>query len=268
MRNEECIEFPVNQSTITHRYTDEAIKFITESTTQQKPFFLFLNHSMPHTPLFTSPDFAGASVRGLYGDVIQEIDFNVGRVLKELKKQGIDENTIVIFTSDNGPWLIKKKHGGSALPFFEGKMTQFEGGQRVPAIVRWLTKIPANSACNEIITSMDFLPTLTTIANANIPKSLDLDGKNVLNLFQKVPGATTPHEYFYYGKTAVRSGDWKYHSREVFKIKKTKRDTKKPTLYNLKEDPSESVNKIEAYPEIAARLQKALKQHIARIKKK
>ncbi len=127
MLDEACIEFPANQTTITRRYADQGIAFISESVKQKKPFFLYLANSMPHIPLFASPDFKGKSERGLYGDVIEEIDHNVGRILSHLKELKIDENTIVVVTSDNGPWLIMGDRGGTATPLFEGKMTTFEG---------------------------------------------------------------------------------------------------------------------------------------------
>jgi len=260
MRNEACIEFPADQSTITRRYADEGIQFISKSVKAETPFFLYLANSMPHTPLFASPDFKGKSERGLYGDVIEEIDHNTGRILKHLKALGIDDNTLVVFTSDNGPWLIKGEHGGCALPLFEGKMTRFEGGQRVPAIIKWPGKVPAGSTCSEMALSMDLLPTFAHIAGAELPTA-KLDGRNILDLVTAKPGAKTKHEVFFFGNTAVRSGDWKYHKQELFKVKATMRDTKAPTLYNLKEDIGESNNVIADHPEIAERLAKALEQH-------
>jgi arylsulfatase A len=260
MRDAICIEFPVDQSTITRRYADEALTFVRESVAAEKPFFLYLAHSMPHTPLYASADFSGKSERGLYGDVIEEIDYNVGRLLSELETLGIDENTLVIYTSDNGPWLVKGENGGSALPLFEGKMTNFEGGQRVPAIMRWPSHIPAGSTCSELALSMDLLPTIASITNAPLPQAT-LDGRNIFDLITAKPGATTPHQYFFFGNNAVRSGDWKYHAKEVFKVKTTKRPDNGPTLYNLKDDIGESQNVIAEHPEIAARLQKALAAH-------
>ncbi|MFT4901131.1 MAG: arylsulfatase A [Lentimonas sp.] len=147
MRNEACIEFPADQTTITQRYANEGIDFISESVKQESPFSLYLANSMPHTPLFASPDFNGKSQRGLYGGVIEEIDYNVGRILDHLKQLNIEDNTLVILLSDNGPWLIKGENGGSALPLFEGKMAHFEGGQRVPATIKWPGHVPAGSVC-------------------------------------------------------------------------------------------------------------------------
>jgi arylsulfatase A len=261
MRNEECIEFPVDQSSITKRYTDESLKFINESTKQDKPFFLYLAHSMPHTPLFASKDFKGKSKRGLYGDVIEEIDYNVGRIMKHLKTINIEKNTLVIYTSDNGPWLVKKENGGSAFPLFEGKMTTFEGGQRVPAIVKWPGKVPAGSTCSEMALSMDILPTLAHITGATLQYKEKIAGKNILPLLQNEEGAKTQHEYFFFKNTAVRSGDWKFHTKESFKIKATARKHKGATLYNLKSDIGESKNLIKEFPEVAERLRKALEKH-------
>ncbi|MDA3927113.1 MAG: sulfatase [Kiritimatiellae bacterium] len=261
MRNEECIEFPADQSTITKRYADEGIAFISESVKEEKPFFLYLANSMPHTPLFASPDFKGKSERGLYGDVIEEIDYNAGRILNHLKEIGIEDNTLVIVTSDNGPWLVKGEDGGSALPLFEGKMTTFEGGQRVPCVMKWPGKIPSGSVCSEMALSMDLLPTFAQITGAAIPTVQPLDGKNIIDLMTAKAGAKTPHEVFFYNQTAVRSGDWKYHSRELFKVKATARKFTGPTLYNLKEDIGESNNVIDQYPEIAERLAKVLRSN-------
>ncbi len=261
MRGEECVEFPADQATITRRFADESVAFISESVKEGKPFFLYLANSMPHTPLFASEDFLGKSERGLYGDVIEEMDHNVGRLLSKLQDLGIEDNTIVIVTSDNGPWLVKEEEGGSALPFFEGKMTYFEGGQRVPCVMQWPGRIPAGSTCDALALSMDLLPTFAHVTGAALPTVLPLDGKSILELLTGKEGATSPHEYFFYGQHAVRHGDWKYHSREVFKVKHSARDHTGPTLYNLKHDAGESKNVIDEYPEIAARLAKVLESN-------
>ncbi|MDD7987258.1 sulfatase [Lentisphaera marina] len=266
MRNEECIEFPTDQTTITQRLATEGIKFINESVKEDKPFFLYLANPMPHTPLFASPNFLGKSERGLYGDVVEEIDYNVGRILDEIKKLGIEENTIVIYSSDNGPWLIRGENGGSALPLFEGKATWFEGGQRVPGIIKWPAKIPTGSVCKELASTMDLLPTFAHITGAALPTQMSLDGKNIIDLLTGKEGAKTPHEFFFYSTYAVRSGDWKYHAQEKFKVKATRRDTTGPTLYNLKDDIGESKNVINQYPEIAARLKKVLLEQNSKLR--
>ena len=223
MRDEKCIEFPVDQRTITQRFASEGIEFISESVKEDKPFFLYLANSMPHTPLYVSPKFEGKSEGGLYGSVIEEIDYNFGRILDHLKKLKIEENTLIVFTSDNGPWLVKGDHGGSALPLFEGKMTHFEGGQRVPTIIKWPGKVRAGSVCSEMALSMDLLPTFAHITGASLPTQMSLDGKNIIDLFTGKEDAKTPHEYFFFGTSAVRSGNWKYDAVEKFKVKATVR---------------------------------------------
>lgn len=262
MRDLECIEFPCDQTTITRRYADESIRFIRECAQKDQPFFLYLANSMPHTPLHASPQFKGKSAGGLYGDVVEEIDFNVGRVMDCIQQAGLEENTIVIVSSDNGPWLIKGDDGGHALPLFEGKGTCFEGGQRVPAILKWPKHVPAGSVCDEVALSMDLLPTLVKITGAEFAPYMPIDGVNILDLITGKAGAKTPHQYFFYHHNAVRSGDWKYHKEEIFRVQRTKRETSGPTLYNLKDDIGEAHNVIAQHPEIAARLSKQLEAHI------
>ncbi|VGO20972.1 sulfatase/phosphatase domain-containing protein [Pontiella sulfatireligans] len=198
---------------------------------------------------------------------MEEIDYNAARVLDHLKKQGIEQDTIVIFTSDNGSWLSKGRNGGSAKPLFEGKFTGFEGGQCVPCVVCWPDTIPAGSVCSEMAFSIDLLPTLANISGTAVPDGID--GKDILGLW-KDQGAKTPHDHFFYvfqGK-AVRSGKWKYHRKEVFKVKETTRESDGPTLYNLEEDIGEANNVIDEHPEVAERLDRALQTHLDRISKK
>jgi arylsulfatase A len=268
MRNEACIEFPVDQTTITRRYADESIRFITDSVKARKPFLLYLANSMPHTPLFTEERFRGKSKRGLYGDAVEEIDFHAGRILALLKELGVEKNTIVIFTSDNGPWLGKGKDGGTALPLFEGKFTCFEGGQRVPFVIRWPARIPAGSVSAEVATSMDLFPTLANVAGAKLPE-VKLDGINILPLWTDPQTAKSPHEYFFYvynDGEAVRWRDWKYHERELYQFKPTARDSTGPALYNLRNDIGEATNVMADHPEVAQRLAAVLQEHLARYK--
>ena len=269
MRNTECIEFPADQTTITRRYADEGIRFISESVKADKPFFLYLANSMPHTPLFASPQFKGKSERGLYGDVVEEIDFNAGRILDHLKQLGIEESTLVILASDNGPWLIKGDQAGSALPLFEGKFTSFEGGCRVPCVMKWPARIPAGSVCSEMASTIDLHPTLARLTGAELP-NVELDGKNIIDLITARTGAKTPHPYFFYvfNGQAVRSGDWKYHKKMRFTTRGEGRSETEPTLYNLKNDIGETTNLIDKYPEIVERLAGALDKHLQRIKAK
>jgi arylsulfatase A len=267
MRGEECIEFPADQTTLTKRYSEESMKFIENSVNEDEPFFLYLAHTMPHIPIFTTEEFEGTSEAGLYGDCIEEIDFYTGKILDQLKELGIEENTIVVFTSDNGPWLgVGKENEGRAHPLFEGKFTSFEGGMRVPFIIRWPGTVPAGSTCSELSSTIDLLPTLANIAGAELPEK-ELDGKDVIELWKGTEGAVTPHEYYFmvHDGQAVRSGDWKYHKKTRYTVTKEDDRIEGPALYNLKEDIDESDNVIDQYPEVAERLAKALDNHLLRI---
>ena len=244
MRDEQVIEYPCDQSTLTKRYTEEAVKFITAN--QNSPFFLYLPHTMPHVPLFTSEKFRGKSERGLYGDVIEEIDWSVGEILKTLKTLDLDERTFVIFTTDNGPWLEFQERGGSALPLRDGKFSTYEGGMRVPCIMRWPGKIPAGEVCSEVAATIDFLPTIASLVNIPLPADRIIDGKNIWQLVTAAPNAHSPHDaYFYYRENelqAVRSGKWKLRKTDIVE------------LYNLNEDMSEMNNLAEMHPDIVERL--------------
>jgi len=169
---------------------------------------------MPHVPLHVSDKFKGKSKQGLYGDVIMEIDWSVGQVLSTLKRLEIDKHTLVIFCSDNGPWLSYGDHAGSAKPLREGKGTTFNGGQREPTIMCWPGKIPAGTVCNEPASAMDILPTIAKLTGAKLPVHR-IDGKDIWPLMSGKPGAKSPHEAFFYYKgwelQAVRSGKWKLH---------------------------------------------------------
>ena len=209
----EVIEIEPDQTQLTRRYTEHAVDFIERN--RDRPFFLYLPHTMPHLPLFVSERFAGASERGLYGDVIMEIDWSVGEILGTLARLGLDEQTLVIFTSDNGPWLVKGDDGGSAGPFREGKGTSFEGGHRVPAIMRWPGRIPAGLVSDELVTTMDIFPTVAGLIGAELPTDRVIDGKDIWPILSGQPGAASPHEVFYYywpsELRALRSGKWKLH---------------------------------------------------------
>jgi arylsulfatase A-like enzyme len=202
-----------DQSQLTTWYTERACRFIEQHRDQ--PFFLYVPHSMPHVPLFVSERHRGKSGQGLYADVVQELDWSVGEILDTLRRTGLDEQTLVFFSSDNGPWLSYGEHAGSAGPLREGKGTTWEGGQRVPAIVRWPGKIPASQTCRELCTTMDLLPTLVKLAGGEPPGDRVLDGHDAWSLWRAEASARTPYEAFYYywdyGLEAVRSGPWKLH---------------------------------------------------------
>ena len=248
MRDGKVIEYPVDQTLLTKKYTEEAVKIITEN--RNKPFFLYLAHTMPHIPLHASADFYGKSARGLYGDVIEEIDWSMGEILKTLKSLNIDENTLVIFTSDNGPWNLKNGMGGSASPLRGFKFETYEGGMREPMIAHWPGRIPAGSVCSEIASTIDLLPTVAYLTGSKNPSNR-VDGKNIWPLLSGKKGAKTPHNYYYYysgtSLQAVRSGAWKLrHVKE------------KDELYDLAADISESQNVASDHPEIVKRLTNAI----------
>ena len=269
MRDEACIEFPLDQTTITRRLADESIRFIEESVAEEKPFFILLTNPMPHTPLYVSPAFDGKTGQGLYSDVIAEIDFNTGRVLEALKANGVDENTLIIFSSDNGPWLIKSTQGGSAGPLRDGKGSSFEGGFRVPCIMRWPAKIPANTECTEIASTIDLLPTFAAITGAKIPADAQLDGHAIESLMVDA-AAKSPHDAFYFAKNGIRVGDWKFyrgprHSHWAFpKAQMPKDNPREQYLFNLKSDVGETTNVMDQYPEVTERLMQQLGEHLGK----
>ncbi|MGB0371418.1 MAG: sulfatase family protein [Opitutales bacterium] len=261
LRDTEAIEFPADQTTLTRRYASEGMRFISESVEAGKPFFLFLAHSMPHVPLFTEERFIGASLDGPYGDTIEEIDYHTGRMMDHLKDLGIEDNTVFIFTSDNGPWLVKGRDAGRALPLFEGKMTYFEGGVRVPFVIRWPAQIPAGRVIAEPATTMDLMPTFAEILGIDL--QIDgLDGHSIKGILTGGPEARSPHEYIFYDRYAVRQGKWKYHRKEIFKVPPTSRLTDGPSLYDLEADIGETTNLIEDYPDVAERLAAKLSEHL------
>ena len=245
MRDEEIIERPADQTTLIERYTDEAVEFIRSS--RDKPFFLYLPHTMPHVPLFVSDEFYVEDVQKAYKATIEQIDSAIGRVLGAIKDAGVDRNTLVVFTSDNGPWLDKKHHAGCALPLRDGKFSTYEGGMREPCIMRWPAKIPAGKVCSELCGTIDLLPTFARLAGAEMPADRVIDGRDIWPLMEGRPGAASPHEaYFYYrgnNLEAVRSGKWK--------LRRVKKNTE---LYDLEADVSEKINLADKHPEIVKRL--------------
>jgi len=212
IEGERIIEYNPNQTQLTTWYTERAVKFIEKN--KDRPFFLYVPHSMAHVPLFVSDKFKGKSEQGLYGDVMMEIDWSVGQILSTLRRLDIDEKTLVIFCSDNGPWLSYGDHAGSAKPLREGKGTTFDGGQREPTVMRMPGRIPASVVCNEPASTMDILPTIAKLTGAALPAHT-IDGKDIWPLMTGAVGAKSPHEAFFYYRgyalEAVRSGKWKLH---------------------------------------------------------
>ncbi len=247
---------------LTKLYTDEAIRFIDRQ--KEEPFLLFFSHHIPHTPHLPRKEFAGASGKGKYGDVIQELDHSTGRIMKALADAGIDDNTIVVFTSDNGPG-----GAGSAGPLSGGKFGTMEGGHRVPGIFRWPGQVPSGQVSDAMLTSMDFLPLFCGLAGVDQPGDRKIDGANV---FPVLTGkeAKSPHQHFYYyngtNLQAVREGKWKLHLPRTTEDQPfwNKRKSKgkrfvtleDPELFNLREDVGEQTNVAANHPEVMERLQK------------
>jgi len=257
-----------DQEELTNLYTKKAVDFINRN--KDNPFFLYLPHSMVHVPLAVSEKYKGKSEQGMYGDVMMEVDWSVGEVVKALEENGIDDNTLIIYTSDNGPWLNFGNHGGSCIPLREGKGTAWEGGVRVPCIMKWAGEIEANVTTDEFMTTLDILPTLAAITNSTLPEN-KIDGINMLSfLTGEVQNSPRDEFYYYYqgNLCGVKKGDWKlvlphkYRSYEgvepgmdgwpgPYAQKKSKLE-----LYNLKDDISEKTNVADRYPEIVEKLSK------------
>jgi arylsulfatase A len=260
MRDDKIIEYPVDQTYITKRYTDEAIQIIDESKQADQPFFIYLAYSMPHVPLYTAPEFAGKSERGSYGDTIEEMDFHVGRLLDHLKASGADQDTLVIFTSDNGPWKLSKGRGGSAAPLRGAKFSTYEGGHRVPCVMWWPGTIPAGTDTDVIATTLDFMPTLAGLAGAELPQDRILDGYDMTGILKAGDSGKTNYDrFFYWSKqhiTALRMDDMKLR----IKIDNKTKERAQPELYNLAEDISESNNLATQMPEVVEQMTKIMFQ--------
>ncbi|SEP79710.1 sulfatase family protein [Neolewinella agarilytica] len=264
LRNTDTLERNPDQHLLTGRYTEEALAFMRAK--RDSPFFLYVAHSMPHVPIFASEAFDGRSGQGLYADVVGEIDGSVGRILAELKALGIDDNTLVIFTSDNGPWLTYGNHAGSAGPFREGKGTTWEGGMRVPMIVRWPDRIPAAVVSHTPASLTDILPTLAAITKAELPEK-KLDGRDLTAHFTHLMApAAAPMCYYRSGNLdAVRVGKWKLHRSHNFRFVKEVGDDgvrgkydyvdTGVELYDLQGDPGEIYNVADKFPEKVAELE-------------
>jgi len=241
MKNTEIIERPANQNTITARYTQESIEFIKKN--KKSPFFLYLAHSMPHMPLFAGEKFKGKSKRGIYGDVIEELDWSVGQLLKTLKDLKLDNNTYVIFTSDNGPWKLFKEQGGSSGHLFGAKGTSYEGGMRVPFII-WSPKNLPPKIEMKLGSTLDILPTICSLAKIKLPEKISIDGYDLTPVLKNSNKNTPRNEMFFYHATdlfAARLGDFKlyfYKNNPIGYPEKIEK-LEKPKLYNLSIDPSE-----------------------------
>jgi arylsulfatase A len=261
-RDDEVVESPARVEMLTRRYTEEAVSFIGRN--REHPFFLYLPHTMPHTPVKPSAAFRGTSHHGPYGDVVEEIDWSTGEVLDALRRYQVDDNTLLIFTSDNGPWVVgsnkKQIKGGSAGPLRGAKSTTWEGGVRVPFLARWPGHLPAGAVRGGIATLMDLFTTTIELAGGKVPDDRVIDGRNILPMLEGKQDS--PHDSFYYyfhGQVfAVRSGDWKLHlrKREVQKNGRPRdpRPCDPPELYNLAADLGEQHDVASEHPDIVGRL--------------
>jgi arylsulfatase A-like enzyme len=269
IEGEKIIAHNPDQRNLTTWYTERAVRFI--ETNKDRPFFLYVPHNMPHVPLFVSDKHKGKSAQGMYGDVIMEIDWSVGQILAALRQHGLDGQTLVIFTTDNGPWLSYGDHAGSALPLREGKGTTFEGGVRVPALFRWPGKVPAGAVCREPAMTIDLLPTIARLAGGQSSADRSIDGKDIWPLLSGQPSAKTPHEalYFYWGADlqAVRSGKWKLHLPHEYRSLRGKPGSggqpgpymQRKTglaLFDLDADVSETADVADRHPDVVERLQR------------
>ncbi len=264
LRDDKVAEFLTDeqQSRIVERYTDEATRFLRES--QDQPFFLYLPHSAVHTPIWPGEAFRGKSSNGRFGDWVEEVDWSVGKILDTLRDLKLDEKTLVLFTSDNGPWLVKGSDGGSALPLRGGKGSTWEGGVRVPTIARWPGKIKAGSVCDSVAGTIDMLPTLVELAGGNVSSKniaeTIIDGRDISKLLlgQSTQSPREAHYYFSgYNLQAVRQGPWKLAiaTQPETMGKGVESDAgKNPRLYNLDEEIHEQTNLADKHPEMVAKL--------------
>lgn len=267
---DKVIAYNPDQSQFTTNFTERAIKFIDKN--KKRPFFIYLAHPMPHVPLFVSDKFKGKSKQGLYGDVIMEIDWSVGQILQKLRKEGLDENTLVVVTSDNGPWINYGNHAGSTGGLREGKGTSFEGGQRVPCLMQWKGTIPAGSVCNKLAVNIDLLPTFAHISGAAMP-SHKTDGVNLFSLLNGDTKSTPRTSFLYYYRRnsleAVSDGEFKLifpHPTRTYEGFAPGNDgmpgraeenklLEEKILIDLRRDPGERYNVLSQYPEAAGRLE-------------
>ncbi len=265
---------PEKLAQLTTLYTEHAVSFIDRN--KDKPFLLYVPHTMVHVPLAVSDKFKGKSGAGLFGDVVEELDWSVGQILDAIRRNGLDDNTFVMFTSDNGPWLNYGNHAGSAGPLREGKGTMWEGGYREPCVMRYPGKIPADTKCDELASTLDIFPTVARLIGAQVPTERKIDGKDIWPLMSGKPGATSPHDilYCYYDRQlrGVRDSRWKLvlpHEYRSLNGRPGGRDgvpaayeqlKTKEALYDLKNDVSELQDVSADHPKIVARLEHAAEQ--------
>jgi arylsulfatase A-like enzyme len=268
IRDSKIIERPAQQETLTKRYTEEAIRFIERS--KDRPFFIYLPYSMVHVPLFASKKFYGKSPRGLYGDTVEEIDWSAGEIIANLKKLGIADNTLIFFTSDNGPWLPYGDHGGSAGLLKLGKGSTWEGGMREPTVAYWPAGIrDPGTVTQELGSTLDIFTTCVRLAGGEFFSDRVLDGVDLMPVLQGTGVSPRKMMFYYRGEElwAVRHGDYKahYRSRPGYGRDKTESHNP-PLLYNLQHDPSETKNVAKAHSDVLELMQKVVDDHRATLK--
>ena len=264
IRNDQIIEQPTDLSTLTRRYTEEAVRFIKQN--RKQPFFLYFAHTYPHVPLFASPAFKEKSARGLYGDVVEELDWSVGRVLDTLRQQGLAGNTLVFFTSDNGPWLVKDLAGGSAGLLFGGKGSTWEGGMREPGIAWWPGRISAGSVSHELACSMDLFSTCLSLAKVPIPADRIVDGMDMTPMLLGQGPSQRNLMIYYNGDElyALRKGPYKAHFTTYSGYGKDAPEPHNPPLlFHLPNDPGERFDVAAEHPEVLADIQREVERYRA-----
>ncbi|MCC8198078.1 MAG: sulfatase [Tannerellaceae bacterium] len=271
IEGDEVIETDPDQTHFTTEFTERAIQFIDKN--RENPFFIYLAHPMPHVPLFVSDKFKDKSKQGLYGDMIMEIDWSVGEILRKLKETGLDKNTLVVVTSDNGPWLNYGNHAGSTGGLREGKGVSFEGGQRVPCIMQWKGRIPEGTVCHKLSSTIDLLPTFASIAGAPLPDH-KIDGVDIMPLLANEKEANPRESFYYYYRRnsleAVTDGSYKLvfpHPHRTYEEAVPGRDglpgwvnenyeLQDTLLFDLRRDPGERYNILGEHPDILAKLER------------
>ena len=266
MKDEKIIEVPVDQRTVTRRYTDKSLEFI--KANKEKPFFLYLPHSMPHIPLYVPDDVRDPDPKKAYLNVIEHIDAQVGRIADLLRKTKLDQNTYLIFTTDNGPWLRFKHHGGSAGPLRDGKGTTFEGGQRVPCIMWAPGRIPAATTCDALCGTIDLLPTIAALSGSKLPADQKIDGLDISKLLMG-SNKTPRSEFLHYATNGtlegIRQGDYKLLVKQNRRRKNQPADKGQVILFNLKEDLGEQNNLASKMPELVSKLSQRMEELDAEI---
>ena len=270
MENEKIVELPVDQRTVTRRYTDKSIEFIKTNAKADKPFFVYLPHSMPHIPLYVPEDVRDANPLNAYTNVIEHIDSEVGRIAKLLRELKLSENTYLIFTTDNGPWLPFKHHGGSAGPLRDGKGSTFEGGQRVPCVMWAPGRIPAGTTCNQLCGTIDLLPTIASLTKTPLPSDKKIDGLDISKLLT-TDDKTPRNEFVYYTSRGdiqgLRQGKHKLLVKGPRNKKRSPKAKAEVMLFDLEADLGEKNNLAESKPEVVAKLKARMLELDAQIAK-